>query len=139
MSISVTVIGTGRYFPNTVITNRQLTENLETTDEWIVAHTGIRERRRVAPELATSDMCVAAARSALASAELAPQDVDGRAVWKAATTWLPRSIRAAAELAALNVIDIQHFLHQANLNILTATMTELGGPVDRAPVTLDIL
>jgi 3-oxoacyl-[acyl-carrier-protein] synthase III len=282
MSIPVAVIGTGQYLPDTVITNQQLTETLDTTDEWIVKHTGIRERRRLAPELATSDMCVVAARSALASAGLAPQDVDaiivatytydqpllstalivkdtlganrampmditqaacinglhatlvaahllhssaacavlviaadcasrvtdprdrttavffgdaaaaavftrtstpgagllswdfgselsrsveipaggsrrpasvstvaagehylrmdGPAVWKAATTWLPHSISAGAERAGLNVIEIQHFfLHQANLNIITAAMTELGVPMDRARITLDAL
>src|SRR5437588_3227039 len=76
MRIPVAVVGTGQYLPDTAITNQQLTETLDTSDEWIVKHTGIRERRRLAPELATSDMCVAAARSALASARLAPEDID---------------------------------------------------------------
>jgi 3-oxoacyl-[acyl-carrier-protein] synthase III len=74
--LAVAVAGTGIHLPTTVVTNAQLTEALDTTDEWIVAHTGITERRRLPPQFATSDMCVAAAQPALAAAGLTAADLD---------------------------------------------------------------
>ena len=74
--LPVAVAGTGMHLPDTVITNAELTETLDTTEEWIVAHTGITERRRLPSQLATSDMCVAAAHPALAAAGLAAADLD---------------------------------------------------------------
>ncbi|WP_405161753.1 ketoacyl-ACP synthase III [Nocardia sp. NBC_01499] len=280
-ALPIAVAGTGIHLPDRVITNEQLTRTLDTTDEWIVDRTGIRERRRLAADLAVSDMAAAAARSALTDAALAATDLDaiivasytsdqplpstalivkeqigaqhalplditqaacanglqailvaahllqvsaravlvvaadcasrvtdprdrttgvffgdaagavvltrtespgagllawdfgsqlsydveiraggsrlptteltvadrdhylrmdGRAVWATATSQLPHSIRTAAEGAGLPVTEIDHFfLHQANLNILTAAMTELGVPMERAPITLDLL
>ncbi|MRH86449.1 beta-ketoacyl-ACP synthase 3 [Nocardia sp. SYP-A9097] len=76
MAIPITVVGSGIHLPETVVTNGQLTETLDTTDEWIVRRTGIRERRRLAPDQAVSDMCVAAARPALLDAGLAASDLD---------------------------------------------------------------
>ncbi|MEV7415615.1 ketoacyl-ACP synthase III [Streptomyces sp. NPDC089919] len=70
------VAGTGQHLPPTIVTNKELTRNLRTSEEWITTRTGIRERRRLAPELATSDMCVAAARPALEAARLEPSDLD---------------------------------------------------------------
>lgn len=279
--LPIMVSGTGIHLPDTVITNQELARTLDTSDEWIVSRTGIRERRRLAPELAVSDMCVAAGRVALADAAVGAADLDaviigtytgdqplpstalivkdqlgahralplditqaactnglqamllaahllqgsartilvvaadcasrvidprdrtsgvffgdaagavvltrtetpgagllswdfgselsydvqiraggsrlptsdrtvadrehyvrmdGRAVWSAATTRLPQSIRAAAGRAGLPLPAIDHwFLHQANLNILTAAMTELEIPMRCAPITLDTL
>ncbi|MEU7141243.1 ketoacyl-ACP synthase III [Nocardia sp. NPDC046473] len=66
--------------------------------------------------------------------------MDGRAVWATATSQLPHSIRTAVAGAGLPVTEIDHFfLHQANLNILTAAMNELEVPMERAPITLDLL
>jgi 3-oxoacyl-[acyl-carrier-protein] synthase-3 len=76
LPIPFAVAGTGLHLPPTVVTNHDLTRTLDTTDEWIVARTGIRERRRLAPELATSDMCLAAARPALHAAGLSPVELD---------------------------------------------------------------
>ncbi|MBL1077239.1 ketoacyl-ACP synthase III [Nocardia sp. 2] len=279
--LPVTVSGSSVHLPATVVTNTELTRTLDTSAEWIVSRTGIRERRRLAPELAVSDMCVAAAPSALADAGISPSELDavivatytydqplpstalmvkerigalralpiditqaacanglqaillaahllhvsahavlviaadcasrvtdpgnrttgvffgdaaaaivltrtetpdagilswdfgsqlshsveiraggsrlptsvhtvaarehflrmdGRTVWETATSRLPHSIRTAAARAALAVTEIDHFfLHQANLNILTAAMTDLGVPMRRAPITLDTL
>lgn len=72
----VAVAGTGVHLSPDTVTNRRLAETLDTSDEWIVSRTGIRERRWLAPDLATSDMCLPAARSALASAGLTADDVD---------------------------------------------------------------
>ena len=281
LPLPVRVAGTGLHLPAAVITNEQLTRTLDTSDEWIVSRTGIHERRRLATDLAVSDMCVAAAEPVLCAAQIGatnidviivatytydhplpstalivkdrlkarnalPLDVtqaactnglhamllaahllqttastaliiaadcasrvtdpmdrttsvffgdaacavlltrtdseeagllswdfgselsdavtipaggsrmpassetvaarmhylqmDGRAVWKAATTRLPESITAAVTRAGLRVKDIQHFfVHQANLNILTSVLAQLGVPPRRAPVTVDIL
>ena len=76
LPVPFSVVGTGVHLPPTVVTNQDLTRTLDTTDEWIVARTGIRERRHLAPELATSDMCLAAAGPALAAAGLTPAELD---------------------------------------------------------------
>ncbi|WP_329275524.1 3-oxoacyl-ACP synthase III family protein [Streptomyces sp. NBC_01451] len=76
LPVPFAVAGTGLHLPPTIVTNKDLTRNLRTSDEWITARTGIRERRRLAPELATSDMCLEAARPALEAARLTPSDLD---------------------------------------------------------------
>ncbi|MFI6306990.1 3-oxoacyl-ACP synthase III family protein [Amycolatopsis thailandensis] len=74
--LPVRIAGTGVHLPPDVVTNRRLSETLDTSDEWIVHRTGIRERRWLSPDLATSDMCVAAALSALTAADCTATDVD---------------------------------------------------------------
>ncbi len=74
--LPATVIGTGLYIPDIVVTNAQLAETLNTTDDWIVSHTGIRQRHHLASDLAASDMGLAAARPALEMADLAAADLD---------------------------------------------------------------
>ncbi len=68
--------GLGSYVPEATITNRDLERVVDTTDEWIVSHTGMRERRVASQEQATSDLATAAARRALADAGLTPDDLD---------------------------------------------------------------
>ncbi|MBE1463424.1 3-oxoacyl-ACP synthase III family protein [Kibdelosporangium phytohabitans] len=280
-TLPVRVSGTGLHLPPDVVTNHDLAAALDTSDEWIVSRTGIRERRRLADSRATSDMCEAAARPALAAASVAAADVDaiivgtytgdqplpstalivkealgahralpldvtqaacvngvqamllgahllqttaetvlviaadcasrvtdprdrtarvffgdaaaavvltrpsvpgtgllgwdfgaelsyavqipaggsrmpatagtlenrghylemnGRAVWDTATRRLPESILDAVGRAALSAGDIDHFfIHQANLNIINATVDKLGIPAHRAPITVDHL
>jgi 3-oxoacyl-[acyl-carrier-protein] synthase-3 len=70
------IVATGSYVPSRVLTNADLEKMVDTTDEWIVTRTGIRERRIAAPDEATSDMGAEAARRALASAGVAAEDVD---------------------------------------------------------------
>jgi len=70
------IIGTGAYLPERVLTNHELAERLDTSDEWIVERTGIRERRIAAEGELTSDLGVAAARRALDAAGLAADDID---------------------------------------------------------------
>jgi 3-oxoacyl-[acyl-carrier-protein] synthase-3 len=70
------VLGTGSYAPAGVLTNAELSRRMNTSEEWIVTRTGIRERRIAAPGEATSDMAVRAATAALADAGLAAQDID---------------------------------------------------------------
>lgn len=70
------VAGWGMYVPEQVVTNHDLSQRLDTSDEWIVQRSGIRERRLAAPHETTSTMCVAAARKALDRAGLTPRDLD---------------------------------------------------------------
>jgi len=70
------VTGVGSYLPVEVVTNNDLSTIVDTTDAWIVERTGIRQRRRAAPDQPTSDLAVEAARGALAAAGRRPEDVD---------------------------------------------------------------
>lgn len=70
------VKGVGGYLPDRVVTNQDLAQIVDTSDEWITARTGIRERRIAADGELTSAMGLAAARAALADAGLEPGDID---------------------------------------------------------------
>ncbi len=72
----VRIAGTGSYVPERVLTNADLEKMVETTDEWILTRTGIRERRIAADNQATSDLAVEAARKAMADAEVDPGEID---------------------------------------------------------------
>jgi 3-oxoacyl-[acyl-carrier-protein] synthase-3 len=74
--VAVGIAGTGAYAPPVVMTNQDYEKLVDTSDEWIVQRTGIRERRFALPEQATSDLCVEAARVALANARMAPEELD---------------------------------------------------------------
>ncbi|MFZ9682355.1 MAG: beta-ketoacyl-ACP synthase 3, partial [Cephaloticoccus sp.] len=73
---STVILGTGCYAPPRVLTNDDLSKMSETSDEWIVTRSGIKERHIAGPDESTSDMAVAAARAALADAGLQPADID---------------------------------------------------------------
>ncbi|HET9593967.1 MAG TPA: beta-ketoacyl-ACP synthase III [Anaeromyxobacteraceae bacterium] len=70
------ITGTGAYAPSKVLDNAYFEKIVETTSDWIVERTGIKERRQAAPEEATSDMAVAAAQKALEMAKTDAKDVD---------------------------------------------------------------
>jgi 3-oxoacyl-[acyl-carrier-protein] synthase-3 len=70
------IAGTGSYAPARVLTNADLERMVETSDEWIVERTGIRERRLAAPGEACSDLGTKAAERALEAAGLAAADLD---------------------------------------------------------------
>lgn len=70
------ITGIGSYVPERVLTNADLAEMVDTNDEWITTRTGIKQRRMAAEGEFTSTMAVAAARKALAQAELEPADLD---------------------------------------------------------------
>ncbi len=77
MSVIRSVIrGCGAYLPERIVTNDELAQRLDTSDEWIRTRTGIRQRHIAAEGELTSDMGVAAARQALERAELHPIDID---------------------------------------------------------------
>jgi 3-oxoacyl-[acyl-carrier-protein] synthase-3 len=70
------IVGTGSYLPAHILTNAELAKRVDTSDEWIRARTGIRERRIAASDEATSDLGLHASRAALTAAGIAPADVD---------------------------------------------------------------
>ena len=70
------IIGTGSHMPERVLTNDELSKTVDTSDEWITTRTGIRERRIAAENQATSDLGAEAARKAIESAGITPQDID---------------------------------------------------------------
>ena len=72
----VGILGVGSYLPSKILTNHDLEKMVDTSDEWIVQRTGIRTRHIAAPEQATSDMALIAARRALEDAGVAPADLD---------------------------------------------------------------
>ncbi len=73
---SVSITGVGSYVPERVLTNADLEKLVETSDEWILSRTGIRERRLAAEGEATSDLATAAARKALENAGVGPEEID---------------------------------------------------------------
>jgi 3-oxoacyl-[acyl-carrier-protein] synthase III len=74
--LEVSVTGLGVKVPDRIVTNDELSQHVDTTDEWIIERTGIRERRIAAPEEALSDLALPAARDALAQAGLTGADID---------------------------------------------------------------
>lgn len=70
------IIGTGSYLPERVLTNKDLEAMVETSDEWIVSRTGMRERRLAHADEHTSSMGVKAARAALIDAGLEAEQID---------------------------------------------------------------
>ena len=70
------IAGTGRYLPSRIVTNNELAERIQTSDEWIRTRTGIRQRHVAAKDEETSDLALCAAREALAAAKLTPADLD---------------------------------------------------------------
>ena len=70
------IAGTGSYLPEKILTNADFEKMIDTTDQWIVERTGIRERHVAAEGELTSDLAVAAARRALEAAGVTPASVD---------------------------------------------------------------
>jgi 3-oxoacyl-[acyl-carrier-protein] synthase-3 len=70
------ILGTGGYLPAKVLTNHDLEKMVDTSDQWIVERTGIRERHIAAEDETSSSMGEIAARRALEAAGLAPADID---------------------------------------------------------------
>jgi 3-oxoacyl-[acyl-carrier-protein] synthase-3 len=74
--VAVSITGIGSQVPEKVLTNDDLSKLMDTNDEWIRERTGIRERRIAEPEQALSDLCLPAAREALADAGLEGSEID---------------------------------------------------------------
>jgi 3-oxoacyl-[acyl-carrier-protein] synthase-3 len=74
--LAVSITGLGSHVPERVVTNDELSTMMDTSDEWIVERTGIRERRVAAEEEALSDLALPAAQEALADAGLKGPELD---------------------------------------------------------------
>ena len=70
------IAGTGRFLPEKILTNFDLEKMVDTTDEWIRTRTGVERRHVVDENMTTSDMCVEAAKKAMAEAGVTTEDID---------------------------------------------------------------
>lgn len=75
-SVSAGILGTGAYLPEKVLTNADLEKMVDTSNEWIVSRTGIRERRIAADNQASSDLAMIAAERALKTAGVTADELD---------------------------------------------------------------
>ncbi|WP_067964299.1 beta-ketoacyl-ACP synthase III [Nocardiopsis trehalosi] len=92
------VVALGEYQPSNVVTNDDLAERVDTSDEWIRSRVGIRERRIAGPEETVVSMAVAAGGKALAAGGVSPDDID--LVIVATCTQTDQIPNAAASVAA---------------------------------------
>jgi len=74
--IPVGILGTGKYVPERILTNQELEAMVDTNDEWIVSRTGMKERRIVSADQATSDLAYHAAQIALENAGITAEELD---------------------------------------------------------------
>ena len=132
------VLGCGSYLPSRVITNAELAQTVDTSDEWIVQRTGIRERHIAAQGEYTSDLAIHAARAALANAGVDAQSIDLVLV---ATSTPDRSFPASAVTvqAALGItqgaaFDLQAVCSGFVYGLATADSLLKGGVFKRALV-----
>lgn len=70
------ILGTGSFVPENKLTNKDLEKMVDTSDEWIVSRTGIKERRIADPSITTSYMATEAAKKAIYDAKIAAEDID---------------------------------------------------------------
>jgi len=75
VTIHSRVAGTGSYLPQKVLTNRELERLVDTTDEWVLTRTGIRQRHVAADDQNASDLALAASRKAIEAAGIPLQDI----------------------------------------------------------------
>src|SRR5258707_13370401 len=73
---TVSIIGTGGYVPEKILTNADLSRMVDTSDDWIITRTGIKERRIAAKDENTSDMAAKAALKAIEQAKISATDFD---------------------------------------------------------------
>jgi len=73
---TVSIIGTGSYVPEKILTNEDLSRIVNTSDEWITSRTGIKQRRIAAKDEHTSDMAAKAAVKAMEQAKISPAEID---------------------------------------------------------------
>ena len=70
------IIGMGFYVPDNVITNNDLSQRIDTSDDWIQTRSGIKERRWATEEITTFDLAHKASLNAISNAGISPQDID---------------------------------------------------------------
>ena len=100
------IVGWGDYLPDKVLTNDNLSETIETSDEWIFPRTGIKQRHIALKKELTSDLAINAAKEAFENSTISPSDID----W-----FIP---------------------HQANQRIISSTAKKLGISEDKTISTV---
>jgi len=101
----VKIIGTGSSAPETVVSNNDLAEIIETNDEWIVQRTGIRTRHVLRPDETLASMAATAAKKAMEKANISAEDIDMIILATSSPDDLFGSATAvAAELGATNAV-----------------------------------
>ena len=98
------VLGCGSYLPERILTNAELASQIDTSDEWIVQRTGIRQRHIAAEGEFTSHLAINAARSALANAGVDAQSIDLIVL----ATSTPDNTFPATAVAVQNGLGIHH-------------------------------
>ena len=76
MPLRSKISGTGSYVPKKVLDNFDIAKKVDTSDDWIIERTGIKERRIASDSEAASDLCYEASKRALRAAEIKPRDID---------------------------------------------------------------
>src|SRR5207237_6589691 len=74
--INAGILGTGHSYPEGILTNADLEKMVDTSDEWITSRTGIKQRRKAAPNEYTSQFAVRASREAIERAGIDPAEID---------------------------------------------------------------
>jgi len=103
-AIRSVVLGCGAYLPQQILTNADLATRLDTSDEWIVQRTGIRQRHIAAECEFTSHLAIHAARSALANAGIDAQSIDLIVL----ATSTPDNTFPATAVAVQDALGIHH-------------------------------
>ncbi len=103
-AIRSVVLGCGAYLPKRILTNAELAQRIDTSDEWIVQRTGIRQRHIAAEGEFTSHLAIHAARSALANAGVDAQSIDLIVL----ATSTPDNTFPATAVAVQDALDIHH-------------------------------
>ena len=104
MTLRSVVLGCGSYLPPRILTNAELASRIDTSDEWIVQRTGIRERHIAADDEFTSHLAIKAANAALANAGIDAQAIDLIVL----ATSTPDNTFPATAVAVQNALGITH-------------------------------
>src|SRR5256714_15668412 len=74
--VNAGILGTGHSYPAGILTNADLEKMVETSDEWIITRTGIKQRRKAGPGEYTSQLAVRASQEAIERAGIDPSEID---------------------------------------------------------------
>ena len=124
------IVGTGAYAPERVLTNADLEKMVETSDEWILQRTGIRERHVVDPGVATSDLGKEAAVAAIERAGLTPDDIDVIVVGTVTPDMMFPSTACLIQDKMASDSDCQKLSAPISRNVIVA-LGDLGGDMTK--------
>lgn len=111
MNLPIKILGTGHYVPNQIVSNHDLEKIVDTSDEWIVSRTGIKERRKVNHET-THEMAYLASKNALEEAKIDASEID---IIVVATITENQKTPAVANFVA-GLLGIEHDVMSFDLN-----------------------